>query len=158
MKTLPSKLFPGCAFSGAEAAGFYDIIPQGYDHVVSLYLAKETVQDETTIANAAVFFDKLPQWDSFCRNAFLAADDEDSEMITEYFAFYQEEAPEVFGVAEPEALSLTDMVNRLVLSHMGAHGKGNDQCFNVDFTLGYDQLLSVYFDSDGGFDHMAWES
>lgn len=160
MKTLPSKLFPNCSFSTDGAAGFYDIIPGGFDHVVSLYLASETVKDDEAIEKAAAFFDRIDEWDNFCRNAFITAEQgsEDSKMIAEYFSFYSDEVPEVFGADDVAALSLADMVKSLRLCHMGTHGSGASQRYNVDFTLGYDQLLSVYFDSGGNFDHMAWES
>jgi len=160
MKALPSKLFPGCEFSQEKDAGFYDIIPQGYDHTISLYLSKETVSNDDAITTAAAFFDKVHEWDTFCKNAFLSAekDSEDAEMIEEYFDFYKEEAPDVFDISDVSELSLFDMVKCLKLSGMAAHGCGNAQSFNVDFTLGYDQLLCVYFDSASGFDHIAWES
>jgi len=159
MKTLPSKCFPSCEFSQDSDAGFYDIIPQGYEHVVSLYLGKETVKNDDAIENAGAFFDKVHEWDVFCRN-FLSAekDSEDAEMIAEYFSFYKDEVPEVFDSSDVSVLTLSDMVNCLKLSHMGTHGSGKDQQFNVDFTLGYDQLLCVYFDSNSEFDHIAWES
>lgn len=160
MKTLPSKLFPNCSFSTKEDAGFYDVTPVGFNHVVSLYLSSETVKDDASIAKAAAFFDRLHEWNDFCRNAFISAnqDSEDSEMIKEYFNFYKEEVPEVFEVEDPSELSLAGMVQTLQLAGMGTHGSGAGQHYHVDFTLGYDQLLSVYFDSDGNFDHMAWES
>jgi hypothetical protein len=42
MKTLPSEMFPGCTFSPESYAGFYNITPTGFDHIVSLYLGGET--------------------------------------------------------------------------------------------------------------------
>ena len=160
MKTLPSALFPNCTFTAEEAAGFYDVIPQGYTRAVALYLSTDTVKDDDAIAKAAAFFDRVHEWDAFGKNAFLCAgeDAEDADMVAEYFDFYREEAPDVFDVEDVAALSLSDMVARLQLSGMGTHGSGVKQVFNVDFTLGYDQLLSVYFDGDSKFSHMAWES
>lgn len=160
MKALPSKLFPNCSFSTDEDAGFYDIIPNGFNHVVSLYLGSETVKDDEAIEKAAAFFDRIHEWNAFCRNAFITAEQnsEDFEMTAEYFSFYKDEVPEVFGVDDASGLSLADMVKSLQLSHMGTHGSGADQRYNVDFTLGYDQLLCVYFDSESNFDHIAWES
>lgn len=156
MKTLPSELFPGCTFSADGDAGFYDIdsIFKG----VSLYLGSETVKSDEAIEKAARFFDNIAEWDMLCReDVFLMAEDEDAEMIREYFSFYMEEAPEVFG-ENPGELTLEDMVGSLTLCHMGTHDAGIHQRYNVDFTLGYDQLLSVYFDSDYNVDHVAWES
>lgn len=160
MKTLPSKLFPNCSFSQDKDAGFYDIIPNGFHHAVSLYLGSETVKDDEAIESAANFFDRIHEWNDFCRNAFLIVeqDSEDFEMIAEYFSFYKDEVPAVFGVEDTSDLSLADMVSSLQLSHMGTHGSGTDQRYNVDFTLGYDQLLCVYFDSEINFNHIAWES
>ena len=160
MKILPSKLFPGCTFSPEDDAGFYDITPKGFDHVVSLYLGSETTKNDDAVKKAAQFFDRVSEWDEFCRRAFIAAEEGSEEyvMIMEYFDFYREEVPQVFGTEDVFTLSLPEMVKGLVLNHMGAHGSGTEQRFNVDFTLGYDQLLSVYFDSDSRFDHMAWES
>ena len=160
MKTLPSKLFPNCSFPSDKGVGFYDITPEGFNHVISLYLGSETVKDDEAIAKAADFFDKASEWDSFCRDAFLSVpeDSDDYKMILEYFSFYKDEVPEVFGVPDASVLSLSDMVRCLILSHMGTHGIGSEQKYNVDFTLGYDQLLCVYFDCDGTFDHIAWES
>ncbi|MDL2233462.1 DUF2004 domain-containing protein [Ruminococcaceae bacterium OttesenSCG-928-L11] len=160
MKSLPSKLFPGCTFSPNKDVGFYDITPAGFEHVISLYLGRETVKEDAAIGRAAVFFDRAAHWDTFCREAFLAAEEggEDEEMIAEYFDFYREEVPEVFGVEDVSALSLPEMVKSLTLAGMATHGSGPEQRFNVDFTLGYDQLLCVYFNSDGEFDRIAWES
>lgn len=160
MQTLPSKLFPRCTFSPDKDAGFYDITPKGFDHVVSLYLGSETVKDDEAIAKAAQFFDRLSEWDDFCRNVFISAEkgSEDNVMVMEYFNFYREEVPQVFGVEDAASLSLADMVKSLSLSHMGTHGSGAEQRFNVDFTLGYDQLLCAYFDSESNLDHIAWES
>lgn len=160
MKTLPSKLFPNCTFSPDDDAGFYDITPAGFDHVVSLYLGGETVKDDQAIARAAAFFDRVTEWDALCRRAFASApkDSEDYEMVMEYFDFYKDEVPEVFGVDDASTLSLADMIKCLKLAHMGTHGSSDKQVFNVDFTLGYDQLLCGYFDNAGKLDHIAWES
>ena len=160
MKTLPSRLFPNCAFSAEEAAGFYDIIPQGYTKVVSLFLSKETVADDEAIQKAAVFFDRVQEWDAFGRAAFLSAEEgsEDDEMVAEYFDFYKEEAPDVFGDVDISALTLADMVNGLELCGMATHGCGEGQHFVVDFTLGYDQMLCVSFDVNSECKNIAWES
>lgn len=160
MKILPSKLFPNCTFSSDEDAGFYDITPAGYEHVISLYLGSETVKDDEAIARAASFFDQVAEWDAFCRKAFVSAEEggEDHEMIVEYFGFYRDEVPEVFGVDDASSLSLSDMVKSLTLAHMGTHENGGEQRHHVDFTLGYDQLLCVYFDANCKLDHIAWES
>lgn len=160
MKTLPSKLFPDCSFTSDEDAGFYDITPEGFNHIVSLYLSIEVVKDDKLIVKAAAFFDRLHEWNDFCRTALMSAEQksEEFETIMEYFSFYKEEAPEVFGEGNVPDLSLADMVKSLQLSHMGTHGSGAEQRYNVDFTLGYDQLLTIYFDSDCTFERIAWES
>lgn len=160
MKTLPSVRFPNCTFPPEQDAGFYDIVPDGFANAVSLYLGSDTVTDDAAIAKAGAFFDRLLEWDVFCRNTFASAEkgSEDYELIMEYFGFYQEEVPEVFGTGNVVGLSLEDMVKCLTLAHMGTHGSGAEQSFNVDFTLGYDQLLCVYFNSDSSFNHIAWES
>lgn len=160
MKVLPSKLFPNCSFSPDKDAGFYDITPKGFEHAVSLYLGSETVKDDMAIENAARFFDRVNEWNSFCRDMFQSVQEcsADFNMVMEYFDFYRDQVPEVFGVADAEALSLPEMVNCLKLDHMGTHGSGSGQEYHVDFTLGYDQLLCVYFDSESKFNHMAWES
>lgn len=160
MKTLPSKLFTNCSFSADKDAGFYDTIPLGYDHPVSLYLGEETVKNDEAIERAAIFFDRIAEWDNFCREAFISVkeDSEDVEMIGEYFSFYQDEVPEVFGVDNVSLLSLPDMVKKLTLKQMATHGIGTEQYFTIDFTLGYDQLLCAYFDCNSNLDHLAWES
>ena len=160
MKILPSKLFPGCELNTDKDSGFYDIIPQGFEHEVSLFISCETAKSDAAIAKAAAFFDKLHEWNTLCKNAFLAAEEgsEDGDMIAEYFEFYKEEAPEVFGDADPDDLFLPDMLELLALGNMASHGAGEEQIFNVDFTLGFDQLLCAYFNSDFDLDHIAWES
>ncbi|MGI6153254.1 MAG: hypothetical protein ACOYJB_05375 [Christensenellaceae bacterium] len=160
MKTLPSRLFPNCTFSAEKSAGFYDITPEGFDHVVSLFLDDEAVKDDKAIENAARFFDRVHEWDAFGRNAFMSAEEgsEDADMIQEYFDFFREEVPEVFDAEDVAALSVPDMVKKLKLRGMAACGNGDAQTFWVDFTLGYDQLLCVHFNHESKFDHIAWES
>ena len=160
MKTLPSKVFPQCEFSQEKDIGFYNITPQGYEHIISLYLSKETVKDDVSIAKAADFFDKLHHWDTFCRDVFASVeeDGEDAEMIAEYFDFYKEEVPEVFGDSDISKLSIADMIKSLKLVNMSSHGSENTQKFVVDFTLGYDQILCVHFDNDSNLNYIAWES
>lgn len=160
MKQFPSKLFPNCQYSGEDDIGFYDTIPQGFDHAVSLYLGKETVKDDKAVEKAAAFFDQAAHWDSLCRSIFLAIEEyaEGDETVEEYFDFYKEEVPEVFDTEDVDALSLEDMVNKLELVSMASHESGNEQNFVVDFTLGYDQILCAEFDSNSEFQFIAWES
>lgn len=160
MDTLPSKLFPGLAIPQNTDVGFYDTVPEGFQHPVRLYLSLKTVQDNSALTTAGQFFDRVKEWDTLCRGAFLNTerDSEDWEMVQEYFDFYKDEAPEVFGVPCPEGLTLDQMVNSLALQSMASHGSGKGQYFVVDFTLGYDQLLCAYFKKDFCLDHIAWES
>ncbi|WP_342566016.1 hypothetical protein NST84_13260 [Paenibacillus sp. FSL R7-0345] len=64
-----------------------------------MYLDSEVVKEDDSIAKAAAFFDRLFEWNGFCRNAFMSAEQnsEEFETIMEYFSFYKEEAPEVFA-------------------------------------------------------------
>lgn len=160
MKKLPSKLFLNCDIPESGDVGFFDIIPEGFCHVVDLYLSEETVAEGNSIEKAAQFFDKAANWDAFCRKLFLSFEEDSEEhgTVMEYFEFYQEEVPEVFGVEDVSALSFAEMVNHLAFKSMASHGLGDAQQFVVDFTLGYDQLLCVKFDGESNYLDIAWES
>jgi hypothetical protein len=134
--------------------------PLGFDHHVSLYLGTETVASDEAIAKAGAFFDQVLAWDRLGRGLFASTEpgSEDSLMINDYFQVYVDELPEVFDADDPSKLSLTEKIESLWLKHMGTHGNGDEQIFHVDFTLGYDQLLCVYFDSNMDATHIAWES
>jgi len=155
MKVLPSRLFPGCEFDDSEGIGFYDITPTGFDHVVSLYISDETVGDDAAIARAGAFFDEIVRWDQECRQLFSTTE---NEAVTSYFDFHRDEVPDVFGVPDAESLSLADMVGCLALEGMASHGDAEHQQFVVDFTLGCDEILCVFYTSDWQVDHIAWES
>lgn len=160
MKKLPSKLFANCDIPESGDVGFYDIIPEGFEHEVFLYLGEETVEDDKATEKAAQFFDKAVHWDSYCRETFLSypKDSKEYETITQYFEFYKDEAPEVFGVEDISTLSLTDMVNCLLFKTMASHESGNEQHFVIDFTLGYDQLLCANFDGESNLVSVSQES
>lgn len=160
MKKLPSKLFADCDIPVSGDVGFYDIIPEGFKHEVYLYLGEETVVDDKAIEKAAQFFDKAVYWDGFCRKTLLSfeEDSEEHETITQYFEFYKDEVPVVFDVEDVSALSLADMVSRLIFKSMASHEDGDEQHFVVDITLGYDQLLYVNFDSESNYVNITWES
>lgn len=160
MKTLPSRLFPNCELPENDDVGFYDIIPEGFNHEIYLYLSKETVADDEAVKKSAEFFDKVLHWDTFCREIFLSFDEDSEEhrTVKEYFAFYKEEIPEVFNTEDISALSLADMVNHLKLQSMASHESGDAQNFVVDFTLGYDQILCVKFNNEGNYLSISWES
>lgn len=160
MPLLPSKLFPGCEYSETSDAGFYDIAPAGYAEPVGLYLGAGTTASAAAVQKAAAFFDNIAEWDAFGRGYFANADpaSADGAEIDEYFRFFIDEAPDAFGENDPAALSRAARVAKLKLVAMASHGAGQDQHFTVDFSLGYDQLLSLYYNADMEFDHMAWES
>lgn len=160
MPTFPSKLFPNCEYSSNKDAGFFNITPVGYAHPVRLFLGSETTNDKNAIAKAAEFFDNIHKWDVFCRHYFTNANssEEDKAEVQEYFDFYLEEVPQVFNTPAPQDLALSQKVNSLVLTAMASHGNGEAQTFVVDFTLGYDQLLCIYFNANGEFKCQAWES
>lgn len=160
MKKLPSKLFTNCDIPESGDVGFYDIVPEGFNHAVHLYLSEQTVAEDNAIEKAAQFFDKAAHWDAFCRKIFLSLDKEGEEFETveEYFEFYKEEVPEIFGVEDVSALSLADMVNHLVFNSMASHESGDEQHFVIDFTLGYDQILCIEFDNEYSYAHISWES
>lgn len=153
-------MFANCDIPQSGDAGFYDIVPEGFSHAVDLYLSEETIADNNAIENAAQFFDKAVHWDSFCRKTFLSLNKgfEEFKTVKEYFEFYKEEVPEVFGVEDVSALSLADMVSCLVFKSMASHESGDEQIFIVDFTLGYDQLLCVAFDKEYRSISISWES
>lgn len=160
MKKLPSKLFANCNIPESGDMGFYNIIPEGFNHEVFLYLSEETVADNKAIEKAAQFFDKAVYWDTFCRKTFLSFDEESEEYKTveAYFNCYKDEVPNVFNVEDVSVLSLADMVNHLIFLSMASHGNGEEQHFVVDFTLGYDQILCVSFDSKQNYMYISWES
>lgn len=153
-------MFADCELPASGDVGFFDIIPEGFKHEVYLYLGEETVADDKAIETAAQFFDKAVYWDSFCRKIFLSfeEDSEEYETITQYFEFYTDEVPDVFDIDDVSALSLADMVSRLIFKSMASHENGDEQHFVVDFTLGYDQLLCVNFDSESHYVNVSWES
>lgn len=176
MKKLPSSLFPNCEFANENGAGFFEIIPHGFDHEVSIYLSAETVRDDKAVERAAAFFDKAAHWDTLCRKLILSfeEDSEDYETVEEFFEFYKDEAPEVFSkdfdfskdeapevfsAGDVSSLSLEAMVSFLRFKGMGAHEGGmEEENYVVDFTLGYDWILCVTFDSESNFDYISWES
>lgn len=160
MKKLPSELFANCDIPKSGDVGFYDIIPEGFSHEVYLYISGETVSDDKAIEKAAQFFDRAVYWDAVCREIFLFLDEESEEYRTvgAFFEFYKDEIPEVFEAEDVSSLSLADMVNRLAFKSMASHANGDEQSFIVDYTLGYDQVLCVKFDSKCNYESIAWES
>lgn len=159
MKELNSKLFPGCFYKPGENAVFYNIIPEGFDSPVEIYLSGDTTLDDAAANRAGRFFDDIKQWDTACRDFFTMFEKEGRhhETLTEYFAFHQEEVPGVFGVPDPKALSFQEMVACLTLCQLASYGDSSLQMFTVDFALRHDQLLSVYFDSTGIINNMTWD-
>ena len=157
MKTLPSNLFPFCEFSPPRAGEFFDIVPQGGGGAVSLHLSRRTVKDDDAVAKAAAFFDRLHEWDKLCRKLFLAAEAGSAEhkMIAGYLGFYKTETPELFGVLGVAEPALQDMVACLRLCRMGSHEAGDEQYFEVAFTLGGERLLRVYFGCDSSFKQLT---
>lgn len=78
--------------------------------------------------------------------------------ISEYIDFYLEEVPDIFETDTPNNLSMREKIERLQLKGMSSHGDKENQHFVVEFTLGYDQLLCVNFDSDLIPKSIIWES
>lgn len=156
MKKIQSKLFSNLEIPENEDFGLYGTVPDGFDNEVSLFISEDTIARDTALNKAIEFFDKANYWNIHCRNI-LIENSGDSD-VKDYFDFYKEEVPEVFEIDNVEMLTISDMVNLLKLTGMSSHNSASDQILAVDFTLGYDQLLSVSFNADIEFRNIAWES
>ncbi len=148
MDKFNSKLFGELEIPRDEDFGFYDTVP-------NLYIGLGTVENDEAMNRAIEFFDKAKEIEVECRKIFLANED---SLIEEYFEYFKDEAPEVFNCKNVDSLTLSEMINMLKFTTIASHENGDDQSFNVDFTLGYDQILCVVFDSNYQFDYISWES
>ena len=158
MKKLPSKLFP-FEFNGESDEGFYDIEVSGFEEPISIYLGTDTVQSDKALKNAANFFDRIHEWDTYCKKLFLTAHEElNDTTIIEYLDFFVEEYPEMFNHDKPNELSLKEKIDSLYITGMASHNEGKNQILVVDFTLEGEQLLSVSFNEESHFSNIAWES
>ncbi len=156
MKKIQSKLFSNLEILENEDFGLYGTVPSGFDNEVSLFISEDTVTNDIALNKAIEFFDKANHWNTYCRNLFI--ENSEDSVVKDYFDFYKEEIPEVFEADNLKMLSLSDMVNLLKLTGMSSHNSESEQIFIVDFTLGYDQLLSLSFNADIEFRNIAWES
>lgn len=156
MKELQSELFSNLAIPENEDFGLYETVPEGFDNKVSLFISEKTITNDTALKKAGEFFDKAVYWDAYCRKLFIE-NSADSD-VEGYFEFYKEEVPEVFEAYKTKALTLADKVNLLQFKGMASHSCEDEQTFVVDFTLGYDQILCVEFNSDFEYSSIAWES
>lgn len=156
MKVLQSKLFSNLEIPENEDFGLYEIVPKGFDNEVSLFISEKTITNDTALKKAGEFFDKAVYWNTYCRKLFIENSADSS--VKEYFEFYKEEVPEVFEAYNTKTLTLADKVNLLQFTGMASHDCDDEQTFVVDFTLGYDQILCVEFDSHFKFSNIAWEN
>ena len=156
MKELQSELFSNLTIPEDEDFGLYETVPKGFDNEVSLFISKDTITNDTALKKAGEFFDNAVYWNTYCRKLFIE-NSADSD-VEGYFEFFEEEVPEVFEAYKTKTLILADKVNLLQFEGMASHGFGDEQTFVVDFTLGYDQILCVEFQSDFEYSNIAWES
>ncbi len=158
LKTVKSKLFGTLEYQATENTGFSGIAPVGFDNEVFVYFGSDTTANDEAVDNAIRFIDDLVNIDLKCREIIenIAKLGEDLT-VDEYFEFYKEEVPDVFGVSDISELSTKAMVDKLVLCSVAAHNTDDVQ-YVVDYTLGYDQLLCINFNHNKEFSHISWES
>lgn len=120
-----------------------------------MYVSEVTIKNEESLKKFALFLENLQSY--FLKSKEILSSSDDSD-IDEFFDFYKEEIPEVFGQTPPVTLTKKQLVKLLRLKGIATHGAGADQQFVLDFTLGYDQLLCVKYDANLQFSNIAWES
>ncbi|MFV0393896.1 MAG: hypothetical protein ACK5LC_05825 [Coprobacillaceae bacterium] len=157
MKRIESKIFGIFEVDDSKDVGIFkdmnnNLLERNISH---LYISKSTLSDDDSINKTITFFDNIDQWNQIGRQYLEESNDEE---INKYFDFYIEEVPEVFKTNEPKKLTKKEKINSLILYSMASHGSKKEQKFVLNFTLGYDQILCLKFDTEFKIIGVAWES
>ncbi len=156
MININSKVFGTLTIEAKDDDGFFDgVSPKNFHANINIYIENEVIKCEKSLEKVTQFLDNIDDIDLICREKF---NEDKSEMVTSYFDFFKEEAPDVFGTDEVSELTLHQMVSKLELVGINCHETTEGLLIVVDYSLGYDQLLCVSFDGNHTLLDISWES
>ncbi len=153
---INSSTFGVLTIDSKDEDAFFDNVSSKNFHAnVNIYIDNEVIKCEKSLEKVTGFLDNIDDIDLICRAKF---NEDKSEMVTSYFDFFKEEAPDVFGTDEVSELTLHQMVSKLELVGINCHETTEGLLIVVDYSLGYDQLLCVNFDGNHTLLDIGWES